>query len=334
VDPAQPAQVQSSTGSVVIVDSPRGQDASPLVEMPSTVETWVVHTRACEQKQGSNPWPGIVVGRLEELNGPLHGSDPQSLITRMTGRTSVFLIHGAGYGYRESVEDAVKIRALLEALGGLPSGTLFIVFDWPSEVRGFGSIGDLNEDSRRSQIASYHLARFLQTVPVGSRICLLGQSDGGRVVLTTMHLLSGAVLSSFWLEPEVQLSSGRPDLHLRAVILDTAAGHHWLDPGQRLDQALPTCEALLNLHNSGDLILALYPLGIYTGPRPAIGRVGLRPHDLKQLGPLAARVEQHDLNPTAGFRHTNFPQALESPIAAGRIACYTSWRDVSVTTLR
>ena len=141
----------------------------------------------------------------------------------------------------------------------------------------------------------------------------MGQSDGGRIVLTTLHLLSGAVLPAFWLEPEVQLSSGRPDLHLRAVILDTAAGHHWLNPGQRLDQALPACESLLNLHNSGDPVLALYPLGIYTGLRPAIGRVGLRQHDLKQLGPLAARVEQYDINPTAGHSHTTFPQAFGSP---------------------
>ena len=66
----------------------------------------------------------------------------------------------------------------------------------------------------------------------------MGQSDGGRIVLTTLHLLSGAVLEAFWTEPDVQLSSGRPDLHLRAVILDAAAGHHWLNPDERLEQAL------------------------------------------------------------------------------------------------
>jgi hypothetical protein len=51
----------------------------------------------------------------------------------MAGRTSVFLIHGYGYGYREAIEEAVKVRAQFEDAGGLPTETLFIVFDWPSE---------------------------------------------------------------------------------------------------------------------------------------------------------------------------------------------------------
>ena len=62
----------------------------------------------------------------------------------------------------------------------------------------------------------------------------MGQSNGGRIVLTTTHLLSGGSLRPFWSEPEVQLTSGRPDLRLRAVLLDAAAGHHWLNPGERL----------------------------------------------------------------------------------------------------
>jgi esterase/lipase superfamily enzyme len=115
----------------------------------------------------------------------------------MTGKTSVFLIHGAGYRYDQSIKEAVEVRALLEAVRGLPPETLFIVFDWPSEGRKFDLIRTLNEDSRRSRIASYHLARFLQAAPERSRLCLMGHSDGGRVVLTSMHLLSGAALPSF-----------------------------------------------------------------------------------------------------------------------------------------
>jgi hypothetical protein len=123
-------------------------------------------------------------------------------------------------------------------------------------------------------------------------------------------------------------------LHIRAVTLEAATGHHWLNPNERLGQAMAVCEALLNLHNSGDLVLAVYPLGIYTGLRPAIGLVGLRPHDLKSLGPLAARVEQYDLHSTQGIRHTSFPQAFESPGIAERIACYNSWRETSPVQTR
>jgi Alpha/beta hydrolase of unknown function (DUF900) len=280
------AQLPSRSGGAVIIEPPRGQDPTALVATPSSVETSIVHTRACEQKLGLDPWFTMTLGRLNESGGPLHDSDPETLLKRMEGRPSVFFIHGNGYTYRAAVKEAVRIRAVLEANGGLPSDTVFIIFDWPSE-RVLPDLDlDLNEKSRRSRVASYHLARFLQTVPAGSKICLLGQSDGGRIVLTTLHLLSGASLPAFWSEPQVQLSSSRQDLRLRGVVLDAAAGHHWLNPGERLDQALPTCESLLNLRNCGDYVLAAYALGVDTGIRPALGRVGLRAHDLKNLGPL------------------------------------------------
>ena len=211
----------------------------------SLVETWVVHTRACEQKIGTDPWASITIARFDGPGMPLHGTPPEALLERMAGRTSVFLIHGYGYGYRDAIEEAVKVRAQLEAAGGLPPETLFIVFDWPSERELRDLYADLNEKSKRTRIASYHLARFLQEAPAGSRICLFGQSDGGRLALTTMHLLSGAVLPAIFGEPAAQLSAGRPDLRFRCVIVDAAAGHHWLNPGERLDQALPSCEALL-----------------------------------------------------------------------------------------
>jgi hypothetical protein len=265
----------------------------------------------------------------ERIWRPLHGSDPETLLKRMEARPSVFFIHGNGYTYRAAVKEAVRIRAVLEANGGLPSDTVFIIFDWPSERVFLYLYLDYNEKSRRSRVASYHLALFLQTVPAGSKICLLGQSDGGRIVLTTLHLLSGAPLPAFWSEPQIQLSSSRQDLRLRGVVLDAAAGHHWLNPGERLDQALPTCESLLNLRNCGDHVLAAYALGVYTGIRPALGRVGLRAHDLKNLGLLAARVEQINIYPMVGISHTSFPEALAVPDVANRIVRFTSWSDIS-----
>ena len=66
-----------------------------------------------------------------------------------------------------------------------------------------------------------------------------------------------------------------------------------------------------------------------TGNLPAVGRVGLQPHDIKDFGPLAARVEQVNLYPMVGIGHTSFPEALAVPEIAGRIAHYTSWREVS-----
>ncbi|MFO0953755.1 MAG: alpha/beta hydrolase [Isosphaeraceae bacterium] len=253
------------------VDSPRDQIDPDLRSNGSNVETWVVHTRASEQLAGESPWASLSVSRLDERGGPPLGAEPEALVARMANRPVVVLVHGNGYLHREAVREAIDVRAALESLGGLTPESLFIVFDWPSERLNSGLVIDLNEKSRRSRIASYHLARFLQAAPPGARICLMGHSDGGRIVLTTAHLLSGAELLGFLREPAVQLENGRRDLRLRLVTLDAAAEHDWLNPGRRLEHALPTCEALLNLPNRKDYALSVYALGRYTGIRGASG---------------------------------------------------------------
>jgi hypothetical protein len=144
--------------------------------------------------------------------------------------------------------------------------------------------------------------------------------------------MSGAVLPGIFAEPPAQLSAGRPDLRFRCVIVDAAAGHHWLNPGERLDQALPSCEALFNIHNSGDAALAWFIFGRFTGLRPAIGMVGLTAHDMKALGSLTERVEQIDLRPRVGFSHTSMPQALGFSDVAQRGARYTSWGELGSTS--
>ena len=53
----------------------------------------------------------------------------------MTGRPPICFIHGNNCTYREAVKEAGKIRAVLEANGGLSPEALFIVFDWPIERR-------------------------------------------------------------------------------------------------------------------------------------------------------------------------------------------------------
>jgi hypothetical protein len=295
----------------------------------SAVETWEVDTRACEQVMGSSPWPCLAVNRHDEASGALVRSDPSALLASMAGRPAVFLIHGNGYDDTQSIMEALLVRDQLASLGGLPEGTMFVILDWPSERSLRSLVRDLNEKARRSRIAAYHLARFLEAAPANSMICLMGQSDGARIALTTMHLLSGDELKPFLTEPGVRLDSGRPDLRLRGVSLEAAAGHHWLDPGERLEGALPNCEALLNLWNKGDLALSFYVYGSYTGLKRPLGLVGLSRRDRRKLGPLVDRVEEIDHDSLSGRRHTLFTRALTYPFVGPRIAAYTSFADVS-----
>lgn len=313
---------------VVVVHSPRAEQDEELISPPTKVETWLVQTRASQQVVGESPWPSISVARFDDHGGPLHGSEPDVLVERMTGRPVVILVHGNGYWYRDAAKEAIEVRTKLEAIGGLTPESLFIIYDWPSERENFDLVVDLNEKSRRARIASYHLARFLQAAPPASRICLMGHSDGGRIILTTTHLLSGAETPRFLREPAIQLETGRPDLRIRCIAIDAAAGHDWLNPGNRLQYALPTCEAFLNLPNRGDYVLAVFALGQYTGLRGAIGRTGLTKADQRKLGPLMEKVEQIDHHEESGLKHTFFQEALDYPRIAPRIAAYTSWGDI------
>ena len=294
-----------------------------------SVEIWEVDTRRTEQVMGSSPWTGMEVNRLDEASWTLVRSEPSALFASLASRPAVFLVHGNGYDDEEAITEALQVRGQLAALGGLPEGFLFVVFDWPSERVRRSLVPDLNEKARRSRIAGYHLARFLEATPPGSTICLMGQSDGGRVALTALHLLSGAGLPRFGNEPGARLRTARPDLRLRCVALEAAAGHHWLDPGERLGGALTECEALLNLSNDRDFALAVFVLGAYTGQKAPLGEVGLTKRDRRRLGPLADRVEDIDHHAWSGRAHTLFTQALTFPDVAHRIAAYTSFADVS-----
>src|SRR4029077_17768065 len=91
-------------------------------------------------------------------------------------------------------------------------GTVVLAFDWPSQRVYRNDIRDINEKGRRAYVAGYHLARFVQAFPTGSRICLLGQSYGGRVAPSALHLLGGGCLNSQAHDPAVRLPMLRSDL--------------------------------------------------------------------------------------------------------------------------
>ena len=206
-------------------------------------------------------------------------------------------------------------------LSGITPDAVVIAFDWPSQ-RVYGEdIRDINEKGQRAFVAAFHLAVFLSSFPSGSRITLVGQSFGGRVVPSALHVLGGGVVHGKTHEPTARLTSERPDLRVRAVVIGAAIDHNWLDPGQRLDRALVGCEAFLNLYNRKDEALLLYPSLVRSDHRRALGRVGLSNADFEELGPLAARYQEHDVHAILGPEHTLL-DAVANPKIARWIAPY------------
>jgi hypothetical protein len=192
----------------------------------------------------------------------------------------------------------------LQAHRCLTPDAVVVAFDWPSQRIYRNDYLDVNEKGRRSYVAAYHLARFLLAFPASSRVCLLGQSYGGRVVPGALHLLGGGALNSQAHDPEVGLPSTRPDLDLHAVLIAGASDRDWLDPGRRFDRALVASHKLLNLYNRKDESLLFYPALFRSGQHRALGRIGLTNRDFDRLGPLAAKYEEHDIHDILGDEHS------------------------------
>lgn len=281
---------------------------------------WIVQTRDCPQVMGTDPWSYLKVLHFGD-QGRLVECDPGELLAQAVGRPVLVQMQGNLTTPDSALGGLLWTHSWLDHHGALPPDVVLVAFDWPSQRVYHTEVRDVNEKCRRAFIAGYHLARFVQAFPPESRICLLGQSYGGRVVPAALHLLGGGALNSRLLERPVRLPDLRPDLHVRAVVIAASSDHHWLDPGEKFDHALLGCEAFLNLYNRRDSVMIWYPL-LFTGDRRrALGQVGLLPRDLARLGPSAAHYAEYDIHDQIGREHTLLG-AVAHPQIARRIAPY------------
>lgn len=281
---------------------------------------WVVQTRGCPQEMGTEPWPDLQVLHFG-ADGSLEERDPRELMAQVGGRPVLIQVQGSLTTPDIALGGLLWTHSWLEYNRVLPDDAVLVAFDWPSQRVYRNDVRDINEKGRRAYVAAYHLARFVQGFPPSSRICLLGQSYGGRVVPSALHLLGGGCLNSQEHDPPVRLPTLRPDLMLRGVIVAAADDHDWLNPGQRLDHALVGCEAFLNLYNRRDEALTLYPFLIRSGHRRALGRIGLTNRDFEKLGPLACRYLEFDVHDVLQREHSLL-DAVANPIIARKIAPY------------
>ena len=283
-------------------------------------QVWIVQSRDCPQELGSDPWPTLKAFTFDAEGHKVERPFAE-LFASVMGRPVLVQVQGSLTTPDAAFGGLIWTHSWLQSHRSLPQDAVVVAFDWPSQ-RVYGEdLRDINEKGRRSFVAAYHLAVFLSAFPPGSRIGLIGQSFGGRVVSATLHLLAGGALQGHGHEGAARLTSTRPDLRIRAVIVGAAVDRTWLDPGQKLDRVLLGCESLLNLYNRKDEALLLYPSLIRSGHHRAIGRVGLSNSDFAKLGPLAARYQEFDIHDILGPEHTLL-DAVANPKIARRIAPY------------
>ena len=235
--------------------------------------------------------------------GACGDASPADLQAAVNGRPVIVVIHGSYYTGPMAITEGPRIRKNLADHGALAPDAIVVTFDWPSELADLHVIRDGNEKVRFAFVAGYHLARFLQGFPAGSRISLVGHSHGGLVALSALHLLAGGTLDTG--EEATVLREASPSLRLRAVVIAAGVDRDWLEPGRRLDHALAASEGVLCLYNQLDPVLVVHPFGRYSDQRPALGKWGMSPDDAQQrLGSLAGRYCQQSIALQLGPRHT------------------------------
>ena len=281
---------------------------------------WVVQTRDCPQVLGADPWPKLKVLRFD-AEGEMVERPIDELLAQVAGHPTLVQVQGSLTTPDAAIGGLMWTHSWLDHHKSLAPDAVVVAFDWPSQRIYGQDIRDINEKGRRAFVAAYHLAVVLSVFPTGSRITLIGQSYGGRVVPSALHVLGGGELHGRKHEPTARLAATRPDLRVRAVVIGAASDHDWLDPGHRLDRTLYGCEAFLNLYNRKDEALLLYPSLVRSDHRKALGRVGLNNADFARLGPLAARYQEHDVHEILGPEHTLL-DAVANPQIARRIAPY------------
>jgi Alpha/beta hydrolase family len=282
-------------------------------------EYWYVSTRDCPQVLGSEPGPSLQVFRFDS-QGCKSRSDPGHLQGAANGRPVIFLIHGSYYTAPMAVTEGSRIRNNLADHGALAPDAIVVTFDWPSEFAHANVIRDSNEKARLAFVAGYHLGRFLQGFPAGSRISLVGHSHGGLVALSAFQLLGGGTLDTG--EEATVLREASPSLRLRAVVISPGSDRDWLDPGGRLDRALSASEGVLCLYNPLDPILIVHPFGRYSDQRRALGKSGMSDVEQERLGLMAGRYCQQSIALQLGPRHT-FRGTTENPVIVGWLRAYT-----------
>jgi hypothetical protein len=288
---------------------------------PERVEAfWIVSTRDCPQEMGTDPWPKLKVLHFNE-RGELEERRPEELFAQTVGRPVLIQVQGSLTTPDIALGGLMWTHTWLQGHRALPPDAVIIAFDWPSQRVYRNDVLDINEKGRRAYVAAFHLARFVLGFPESSRVCLLGQSYGGRVVPGALHLLGGGSLNSQSRDPKVCLPTTRPDLNLNGIIIAGASDRTWLDPGQRYDRTLAASGRFLNLYNRRDESLLLYPFLLRSDHHRALGRLGLSNRDFARLGPLVARYEEHDIHDILGVEHSLL-DAVANPQVGRWIAPY------------
>ncbi len=205
-------------------------------------------------------------------------------------------VHGSFVTWETVMQDScATYRWLKSSACGRPVQVVF--FTWPSdEPFTHVPLLDARHLGERAGFNGLYLQQLIEELPVTAPVSLIGHSHGARVVSSALHLRSGGEVEGYCACVPAQ------PRRIRVVFAAAAIDHDWLNPGHRYERALWSVECLMNLKNSHDAALALYPL-LRPFSKRAIGKAGFTNRDQQEIGQQAAKISQIDVTPLIRLRH-------------------------------
>lgn len=191
-----------------------------------------------------------------------------------------------------------------------------VIWAWPAERVRTGPRRDAMIKAARSDIQSYYLAQWLDRLPPGAPVLLVGYSFGARVIAGALHLAEGGALAGRKLEVGEEESKPRS---IRLMLIAAAMDSQWLLPGNRHGLAVRGVDRMMITCNCLDPVLRLYPRLYRRGDLSALGLAG--PAGSQKLAEAGLHLETVRVECQVGREH-DWQAYLRSPAVDLRLAHY------------
>lgn len=253
---------------------------------------------------------------------PRTASFPELCRSLIPGVPVCIYVHGSFVGPREVQSQSRQTNHWLRSASrGEPMQ--MINFAWPSSrpILIPTIKLDVNLLGRRAARNGWYLAELICCIPSDCPVCLIGHSHGSRVVASALHLIGGGAVQG--VTHRRARATGRL---IRTVFAASAIRHDWLNPDERYGRALCAASCVLNLRNTHDHALMLYPLR-HPFSGHSLGTTGFTRRDRKSLRGWSPKVQDHDVTQLIGFGHM-WPRYVQQQRLAWLIRNFVYFPDV------
>ena len=232
-------------------------------------------------------------GRFQTLDAGTAGQDLDGI-----PRTTIVYVHGNRIESDEAYSRGLETyRQLLRGAVAAPP-IRFVIWTWPADQIP-GPFRDVRVKASRADEHAFHLARFLNSLPPGVRVGVIGFSYGGRQAIGAMHLLGGGTINRRGIE-----TFGKAGRDISLTVLAPAIRNDCFSCTRT--KALNVVDRLFVLYNTGDPALRLFRFLRFDEKRPALGLTGVAGRiDRSQL-------RQYDARQLVGPRH-DYVRYIDDP---------------------